>query len=92
MFTLLGDEKQSEILQHSDSLNFFKVLISHEAFWQPPWILHNPYLISHRLSAYSVWSQLAWLDCMGGTGGPRGAGGAGSWLHAGSVPISPWFL
>lgn len=62
MFTFSGDEKQSEVLQHSDSLNFFKILINYEEFWQPPWILHHPYLISHRLSACSAWSQLARLD------------------------------
>lgn len=66
LFTFPGDEKQSEILQHSDSLNFFKILINHEAFWQPPQILRNPYLICQCLSAYSVWSQLARLNCMGG--------------------------
>lgn len=62
MFTFSGDEKQSEVLQHSDSLNFFKILINYEEFWQLPWILHHPYLISHRLSACSAWSQLARLD------------------------------
>lgn len=73
MFTFPGDEKQSEISQHSDSLNFFfKILINHEAFWQPPQILRNPCLISHSLSAYSVWSLTAWLERTAGTGGPQG--------------------
>lgn len=80
MFTFPGDEKQSEISQHSDSLNFFfKILINHEAFWQPPQILRNPCLISHSLSAYSVWSLTARLERTAGTGGPQGppmAGGA----------------
>lgn len=75
LFTFPGDEKQSEILQHSDSLNFFKILINHEAFWQAPRILHNPCLISHRQSTYSVWSQLAWLDCAGGLVGLKVLGG-----------------
>lgn len=65
VFTFSGDEKQSEVLQNSDSLIFFKILINHEAFWQPPWILHHPYLISHRLSAYSAWSQPARFDATG---------------------------
>ena len=59
MFTFLGDENQGEILQHSDSLNFFKILINHEAFWQPPRILHNPYLISHSLKVLNL-SGLNW--------------------------------
>lgn len=65
MFTFSGDKKQSEVLQHSNSLNFLTILINHEAFWQPPWTLHHPYLISCCLTAYSAWSQLERLDATG---------------------------